>query len=828
MLLRRILTSLQRAPVYAITVVLTLCLGLTAVGTMFAVLHGLLLAPLPYAQPDELVSLQIDVADGSRIGHAPAVLATYQRFATQLEDVALYRIGRANVVSGTDATLAENLTVSWVSASMMQVLQIPPAIGRAFTMEETRRNGPQAVILSDLEWRTRFGATPDIIGKTLVINDVVREIIGVMPAGFAFPTASTRLWLPARASDESIATDFFYSGVARLAPGASPESAQSELEAILPRMAELYPQLGSGGSTAAWIDEMKPLPRAIALREAMTTEVAPMLWLLGGVAALVVLVAWANVANLTLIRADAAARDAAVRESLGASSLRASAPFFGESVLLSAVAAVLAIFAVSAAVRALRAFGPTDLPRLTELSIGPVAIGFIAGAAALGCGLILLTCARRRHAGLARRMHAATHQQSAGTARQRFRASVSVLQIAAALVVLAGSALLLRTAQRLQNVDPGFNAADVTTFQILLPFARYGDTARVEFHARLIERVRALPSVQAAALTAQLPLAPGALPQQNFRVDGDPQTRPLAINVISDNYLKTMHIPLRAGRDFRTLESQRPDELLINQRAALALFADRSGTGSLDPLAQAKSEQPFERYALGRTLTLDPGGPTYTVIGVVGDVRYDDLATPAAAMVYRPQVVAADPAQPAPLPGMTLVVRSNGSPEPLVTAVRNIVRELDPGVPVFEVSAMSDVVELSLARLQLLLTLITAAAAVTLALAMLGLYGVIAYLVALRTREFGLRRALGATTQHIALSVLVRGLIVTTLGIAAGLIIYALAATSLRAAVNGVQPWDPLSLAASTLLLIATAALASWLPARHAAATHPALALRAE
>jgi predicted permease len=775
-----------------------------------------LLAPLPYPQPDELVSFRLDTADGTQIGNSPAVHATYQRFATQLEGVALYRIGRANVVDGQGE--AQNLTVSWVSASLLQVLRVAPVMGRAFTDDETRRDGPQAVILSEREWRTRFAAAPDVIGKTLLVNDVLREIVGVMPSAFAFPSANTRLWLPARVSNESVATDFFYHGVARLATGATREAAEGELASILPRMAELYPQLGSGGSTADWIDEVRPLPRAVALRESMTAEVAPMLWLLGGVAVLVVLVAWANVANLTLIRADAASRDAAVRESLGASALRASAPFLGEAVALTATAALLAVVGTAAALRALRDWGP-DLPRLTELSIGPLIIGFIVAAALSGCGLVLLACARRDRAGLARRMQLAARQHSAGSARQRFRATVSVLQIAAALVVLAGSALLMRTAQRLQNVDPGFDAEAVSTFQILLPFARYGDSARVAFHARLIERVRALPSVHAAGLTARLPLAPGATPIQNFRADGTAQARPLSVNVVSDGYLPAMQIPLRAGRDFRALELQRPDELLINQRAALELFADGSGSAGQSDRALS---------AIGRTLTLEPGGPAYTVVGVVGDVRYDDLATPAAAMVYRPQVVAADPAQPAPLPGMTLVVRSSGAPEPLVAAVRSIVRDLDPGVPVFEVSPMSEVVRQSLARLELLLTLVTAAAIVTLALAMLGLYGVIAYLVALRKQEFGVRRALGATAKHIVLSVFVRGLRMTAIGLAAGLAVYALAAASLRAAVLGVQPWDPLSLVASVLLLIATAALATWLPARRAAANDPMLALRAE
>jgi predicted permease len=394
----------------------------------------------------------------------------------------------------------------------------------------------------------------------------------------------------------------------------------------------------------------------------------------------------------------------------------------------------------------------------------------------------------------------------------RLRAGFSVLQIAVALVTLAGSALLLRTADRLRDVDPGFAADPVSTFQILLPFARYPDAARVAFHARLTERVRALPSVQAAGLSARLPLAPGGMPEQDFRVEGEARTRLLPVNVVSDGYFAAMGIPLRAGRDFQPLETQGPAELLISQRAALQLFADNTG-----------------HDAVGRTLSLEPGGPTYTVVGVVGDVRHHDLATPGSALVYRPQVVAALPAtQPGPLPGMVLVVRSSSAPEPLANAVRAIVRELDAGVPVFEVRAMRAIVRQSMAQLTLLSIVMTAAAIVTLALGMIGLHGVMACRVAARRREFGLRMALGADARRIARGVLAGGLALTLIGGLLGLALFAAATAALGALVPGMHPWDPVALAAAVALLVATAVLASWMPARRAAAVDPAQALRGE
>jgi predicted permease len=813
MVLAHALRSLQRTPVYTATVVLTLALGLAAVGAVFAVVHGVLLAPLPYGAPERLVGIHLDMPGGGRLGHGPALHATFRRFATQLDDIALYRTGSANLLTKHEDVGAENLSASWITASLMHVLQAPPLLGRTFSTDEERRGGPDAVILSESEWRARFDAAPDVIGRTLTVNEVPREIVGVMPARFAFPAASTRLWLPAKPSDGTVAGEFFYAAVARLAPGAGTDAAQRELIAVLPRLAESFPRLQSGGSTAAWLAETQPAPRVTPLRETLTHGFAPTLWVLAAVAGLVLLVAWANVANLLLIRADARRQEVAVRETLGAAPLRASVPLLGESALLGAAAAVLAVVGAHGALAALRVFGPADLPRLAELAIGPWTAGLVALLAVSGSVAGTLFLLRLDRPGpLSGRLHDGGRGQTAGKRRQRLRATVTVAQIAAALVVLAGSALLLRTAHRLHDVHPGFDAEQVTTLRILLPFARYRDAERVAFHAQLTERVGSLPTVQAAGLVARLPLGSGGAPEQAFRVDGHDRARLLPVNVIGNGYFAAMRIPMRAGRDFRSLESQRAGELILSQRAAFTLFADPIGNDSL-----------------GRTLTLDPGGPTYTVVGVVADVRSENLALPPSALVYRPQVVASVPAvEPGPLPAMVLAVRSSAPDEALVAAIRGIVRELDPGVPVFDVRSMRDVVRGSTARLTLVLSVIATAAAITLLLGMIGLYGLMAYLVALRTREFGIRMALGADPGRIAREVLGRGLALTALGIAAGLIVFSLAAPYLGSSIFGIAPWDPLPLAAATAILATTAVLACLLPALRAAAVDSAQAIRSE
>ena len=381
-----------------------------------------------------------------------------------------------------------------------------------------------------------------------------------------------------------------------------------------------------------------------------------------------------------------------------------------------------------------------------------------------------------------------------------------------ALVVSAGSALLLRTFHRLHEERPGFDATNVMTMWTQLPFARYGDSASVSFYARLTELVGQLPTVRAAGLTMRLPLGAGETREQSFRIEGDGRTLSLPTNAIDDGYFSAMKIPVLAGRGFQRLGLQRDGDVVISRHAAATIFGDPSGSA-----------------AVGRQLVSVPSGPTYTIIGVVGDVRDHDLGTAPSPMVYVPQVVPIDPrVEPGARRTMALVIRTSGPPTAIVSAVRRLVRDLDPTVPIFNVETMADVVRASTARLSLTLTLMAAAAAITLALGTIGLYGVMAYMVALRTREFGVRVALGAEPRQLARAVAMRGFTVIASGVTAGFGLYAIAAPFLRAFLYGVTPGDPVTLGAVALALVGTASLASWLPARRAAQVDPAEALRAE
>lgn len=806
------LHSLRRTPGFTIAALLTLVLGMAAAGSMFAVLHGVLWAPLPYGEPDRLIGIGLQTSEKGRLQQPPALYFTYRQYATQLTEVGFYRTGNTNIWTEGNDGAPERVTATWVTDSLLPLLQVSPQLGRTFSADEVQPGGVTAVILSDAEWRTRFGAAKDVLGKTMMVNSVPREIVGVMPASFAFPDANTRVWLSARLSRDAVVGEFLYSGVARLKPGVSAEQAQHELAALLPKMAEASPHLESGGATATWLAEANPKPWARPMSDELTADIAHTLWMLAAAAALVLLVAWANVANLMLIRADARQTELAVRATLGAGRLRLATHFLGESLCLGTIAGVLALPVVHAAVRVLVAFGPHDIPRLSELGLGLTTVGFVV----LGSFASIVLCAavpalRLRRASLSGSLHEGARSASAGKSRQHLRMGIVALQIALAMVVTAASALLLRSAQRLHDVHPGFDADEVTVAWTLLPFARFDDAAAVAFYARLGEQVRALPSVTAAGLTMRAPIAPGWSLQETFRIEGDARKLTLPMHVVDEGYFSAMGIPVIAGRGFRPIGSGRNADIVISQRAAAALFNDATGTA-----------------AIGKRLTRAAGGPTYTVVGIAGDVREHDLATPPSALVYRPQAVPVDASEPGARHLMALVVKSKGSLDALIPAIRHIVRDLDPSVPIFNVDTMNDVMRASTARLSLTLVLITGAAAITLLLGAIGLYGVIAYMVALRTREFGVRVALGANPSRIARLVASRGLMLTTSGIIAGFVLYALLAPFLSAFLYDVTPMDPATLAAATLVLVATATLASWLPARRAARIEPAEALRAE
>lgn len=816
--LRHAWRSLLRTPVFTITAVITLVIGIGASVAMFAIVDGVLLKPLPYGKPGQLVGVWNDLPPVNlhKATQTAGTYFTFKRHARTIEDIGAYQDGSVNLVDQSGAADPQRVEAAWITASVMSTLQVSPLIGRSFTADEDQPKGPNVVVISEGLWRMRFGAAPEVLGKTLDVNGLTRTIIGVMPERFRFPNAKTRIWLPLQLDPApSFSGGFNYPSVARIRPGVSVEDVNRDLTTVLPRMVEEFPNLAPGVPTTMLMEQAKPRPFVVPMLDDVTSGIARTLWIVTAAAGLVLLVACANVANLILVRADGRQRELAVREALGAGRWRVMAHFLGESAILGAVAGAVGLLVAWAAVRALVAAGPTEIPRLAELRIGGLTVAFTIlisiVVAALCSGIPALRIGRTR---LSLALREGGRSGTAGKAQHRLRGTMVAFQIALALVVLAGSGLLLRTFQQLNAVRPGFDGTNVTTFWMSLPRSRYAsDSSQVRFYEQLSQRVAAIPGVQSLGLTSKLPLIENGMNQNPFYVEGDVTAAnkipPLQIYTTADaGYFTSMKIPLISGRMFDRPGVQREDEAIISQRTAEQFWKDPTG-----------------KAAIGKRFRQLPSGPWTTVIGVVGATRDTALAAPGGQAVYVPLTYETDTLYSQGKRTMALTVKATAA---VTAAVQRVVRALDPTLPIYDIQTMNGVVRTHMARLSFTIILLGSAAVITLLLGAIGLYGVMAYLVTLRTRELGVRIALGADPRKVAMMLTNQGLVLTAFGVTGGLLMFAVVARFLRTFLYGVAPSDPVTLAGASLTLVAIATLASWLPARRAAAVDPADALRAE
>ena len=811
--------SLLRAPAFTISAVLTLVIGIGAAVAIFAVVNGVLLRPLPYGNPDRLVGIWHALPGVSldKANQTSGTYFTYRRFARTIENAGLSQQGAVNVAAPGGDGEPQRLASAFITATLIPTMQVSPLLGRNFTDEEDRPNGPWVVVISEPLWRGQFGADTAIIGRSIEVNGRARTIVGVMPERFRYPAADTRLWLPMQLDPNGFSGGFNYNGIARLKPGVTIEAAQRDLATVLPRVSELFPILAPGVTWKMVLDQAKPSPVITSLRDDVTSSVSRTLWMVAAAAGLVLLVACANVANLILVRADSRQRELAVREALGAGRARVLTYFLSESAVLAGLSGVLGIALAWFAVRALVLVGPANIPRLAELRIDATTVAFAIAisivAAAVTSAIPALRVGRSQLSGALREGGRA----GTGRSQQRLRAAMVSVQIALALVVLASSGLLLRTFQGLNAVRPGFDGESVATFWLALPVARYAnDSAVARFWASLTDRVSALPGVRSAGITSRLPLLPYGTNQDPFYAEGDASAEtkipPLQLYSSTDGgYFGAMGIPVLAGRTFDRIDRQRPDEAIISQRTAEYFFKDATG-----------------RAAIGKRFRELPGAPWYTVVGVVGSVRDTSLAAPVTPAVYVPVSMNRDTLFGQGMRTMALVVKTSTDPASLRAPVQAVIREMDPTLPTFEVQPMREVMRDSMTQLSFLIVMLGAAAVVTLLLGAIGLYGVMAYVVTLRTRELGLRVALGATPRSVAAMMTGQGLTLTAAGIVGGMVLFAIVSRFLRSYLYGVSPVDVVSLLGASLLLTAVATLASWVPARRASGVDPATTLRAD
>jgi putative ABC transport system permease protein len=812
--LRLAARALLRRPAFTLVAVGTLALGSGAATTVFGVVNGVLLRPLPYPEPERLVSVShtLAISGLSKVDQSDAGFLLYQRSATAFEGMGVHRISDVNLGAADGAGAPERVAATGVSAGLFDVLRVAPLLGRGFLAAEDRPGGPRVVVLSERLWRRQFGADPRVVGRRVIVDGAPREVVGVMPARFQYPNARTELWFPlaldpARANPGS----FNYVSVARLKPGVAPSRAASELAGILPRVVDEFPS----DVTRGMLEQVRLRPAVAPLRDVLVGDVRRLLWILLGSAALLLLVACANAASLFLVRAEGAQREVAVRTALGAGRGAIVSRGLAEALLIAGAGGAVGVALALVAARLLRALpAGLDIPRLGEVSVDGRVVGFAVAVTAFATlAVSVLPLLRTRRLPVAVVLKDAGRSATAGARRQRARSALVVAQVALALVLVAGSGLMARSFARLRDVRPGFDAERVLTLRVALPRATYRDAAAVtQLYDRLLAQVRALPGVTTAGLTTWVPLT-----SNHDDTTISVEDRPLPENVVPDlHYIayvsgelfSTMGIPLLAGRTFAPADAARPSTDVIVTRA----FAERYWKGS-SPLG--KRIRPFGP------------GPWYTIVGVVGDVHLEALEKPAEDAVYFP--IATPNGKAAYAPGtIALMVRTTGNPEALVAPVRRVVQRLDPALPTYDERPLRDVLSAAAARTRFVMLVLALASAVALTLGAVGVYGVMAYGVSLRQREIGVRMALGARPADVGQMISRHGVALAAAGVGLGLAAALGVTRFLRGLLYDVSPTDPVTLGGTCAVLLLVALVASWLPARRAAAMDPVEALRRE
>ncbi|HEU4631609.1 MAG TPA: ABC transporter permease [Gemmatimonadaceae bacterium] len=821
---RHALRRLRRAPAFALAASLTLALGIGATTTVFGVVEGVLLRPLPYVEPARLVDLShtLDIAGIARVDQSDATYLEYRRANGVFTDVGAYRATAVNLgpIRGPGAggeVEPERVAAAVTTASTFAVLRVPPLRGRVFGEGDDRPGAAPVVLIGERLWERKYGADPGILGRRLEIDGVAREVVGIMPASFRFPASETALWIPTAidpARTESATFDL--RAVARLRDGVSPAAATADLQRLLLRVPESFP----GRLTVASIVQTHMRAVVRPLREVVVGDVGRVLWVLLGAVGAVLLVACANVANLFLVRAEGRQHELAMRRALGASRGALLADLLPEALLLAGAGGALGLALAVAGGQVLRSLhGTVDIPRLAEVGVDATVLAVAIAATALAALVVsAIPALRAGTTELSATLMEGGRSATAGRRRHRARQALVVAQVALALVLVAGAGLMARSFAKLRAVRPGFDAAHALTVRVALPAARYADSASAaRFFVRALDAIAALPGVEAAGVVSKLPLDPEARRDTALFVED----RPLEpgqlpgihqVAYASPDYFRALGIPLLEGRVFdRPDPTRAPHEVIVSR-----VVAERYWAGG---------------HAVGRRVRLAPRGEWYTVVGVAGDVRGTGLEEPPDETLYLPLVTApgdaGSTARWAPRE-VAVVVRGAAGPPTVGASVARVIRALDPAVPVYRAAPMSEVVARAGARTSLTLLLLGVASIVALALGAVGIYGVISYVVSLRTREIAVRLALGARPGEVHRMVSRQAMTTAAVGVGVGLA-GALATTrSLGALLFGIAPTDPATLGAAALLLLAVAAAASWLPARRAAAMDPAQALRAE
>jgi putative ABC transport system permease protein len=794
---RYALRGLARTPGFTAAALLTLGLGIGANAAMFSVVHAVLLRPLAVAEPGRLVRLGQTKGEW-HTNVSPANFVDWRNRSRTLEGMSAFHVAGVNLRSEDGA---ERIRVAFVSPGLLPLLGIRPAAGRVFTEAEDQPGSDRVLLLSPAYWRTRFGGDPSAVGRSLQINGTPHTIVGILPEDFEFPPLRrAEIWAPLALSPKELASrgSKWLSAVARTRPGVSIEASRKEMDSISGDLDRSFPDFNKG-----WRAEVVPLtPDLVA-------GARPMLLLLLGAAGLVLLIACANVANLLLARANRRRREIAIRVALGAGRLRLIRQLLTESLVLALGGAAAGVLGAVWVVQAVSDPVGRVLPR-TPGALDPAVVLFslgVAVAASVVFGLAPAWQATRR------RLDEALRGPGGRTAGAHRTTAVFVAaEVALCLMLLAGAGLLLRSLARLAEVRPGFDSRDLVAMNLNLPTAQYPEPASwTRFFEDVRSRAEAIPGVESAAFISHLPLSSDDF-GNGFTIEGRPMERgdehSAELRWVSPNYFSALRIPLRGGRFLEERDRDgAPLAMAVNDAFARQYFPGE------DPVGR--------RLLLGFCRSTEQCPPVFEIVGVVGDVHERSLDAAASPQMYVTEAQL-------PMSYTTLLVRTRMPAAPAAAAVREVVGALDPSIAVWEARAMDDVIARSAGDRRLLVGLISAFALLALALAAVGVGGVMAFSVSERTREIAIRMALGARRRDVMAEVLRRALRLTAAGIAAGGVLALAATRVMRSLLFDVSPTDPVVLVSAAAVLLGVAALAAYGPARRAAGVEPLAVLRSE
>ncbi|MFL5580253.1 MAG: ABC transporter permease [Gemmatimonadaceae bacterium] len=797
--LRYAARSLRRASGFALTCVLVIALGVGANTATFSVADFVLLRPLPFPEPEKLVRLCEGPREGGGWGCmnelSPANYRDVVAMTTRVRGWGAFTGGDVNLVGMGDPVRIPALRVS---AEVLALLGVPPMLGRVFDTTNAGRRDEGSVVLGYGLWRSQFGGDPGVLGKTIRLDDTPRVVIGVMPAGFNFPDPGVQLWTPLVLGEESYAdrTDTYLQAVGRLAPGATFEQARAELALIAVRLQRDHPETNAETGFSFFRQRDYVLPRYRMMLLALCGASLGLLLLTG-----------ANLANLLLVRASGRARELAVRAALGAGRERLVRQMLTESVVLALLGGAAGVLVAALGVSLLSHLVPITLPIGGEPRLDLRAL-LIAGAftTLIGIGFGLVPAAVAGRTGFSALREGS---REGGGRRQRLRGALVAIEVAVSVALLISSGLLIRALSRVQAVDPGFVTEGVLTMRTALPPSRSDDSLRrLEFYDRVLAGVSALPGVEAAAYTSGLPMVltggiggveiPGE-EVRNRRVEG------VSLRWVTPRFFSALGIPIVRGRGVEAGDRLgRPGVAVVSEALVRRYWPDA------DPI--------------GKTFVVR--GREYTLVGVVRDIKVRGLERTSEPQVYF--AAAQGGALGSLYVPKDLVVRTAGRAEPLVPAVRDVIRRVDPDQPISEVRTLRDVVSRQTADRLTQLRVLGALAAVALLLTGVGIYGLLSFTVALRSREIGVRLALGARPRRIVRMVVGEGLLLALAGVLPGIFVAWAAGRGMQALLAGVRPADPLTFGVAVAACVATVVVGCLRPAARAGRVDPMVALRAE